>query len=38
MDMNYDISVSDRKTYIHVRVNEPVALQVLKACMHESAE
>jgi hypothetical protein len=31
MDMNCEISVSDRKTYIHVRVNEPVTLQVLKA-------
>ena len=38
MDMNYEISVSDRKTYMHVRVNEPVTLQVLKAFMHETAE
>lgn len=38
MDMNYDFSVSDRKTYMHVRVNEPVTLQVLKAFMHETAE
>ena len=36
--MNYDISVSDRNTYIHVRVNEPVTLQVLKGFMHETAE
>jgi len=36
--MNYDISVSDRKAYIHVRVNEPVTLQVLKGFMHETAE
>ena len=36
--MNYDISVSDRKSYIHVRVNEPVTLQVLKGFMHETAE
>ncbi len=36
--MDYDISVSDSKTYIHVRVNEPVTLQVLKGFMHETAE
>ena len=36
--MNYDISISDRKTYMHVRVNEPVTLQVLKGFMHETAE
>jgi hypothetical protein len=36
--MNYDISVSDRMTYIHVRVNEPVTLQVLKGFMHDTAE
>ena len=36
--MNYDIAVSDRKTYMHVRVNEPVTLQVLKGFMHETAE
>ena len=36
--MNYDISVSDRKAYIHVRVNEPVTLQLLKGFMRETAE
>ena len=36
--MNYDIAVSDRKTYIYVRVNEPVTLQVLNGFMHETAE
>jgi hypothetical protein len=36
--MNYDIAVSDRKTYMHVRVNEPVTLQVLKGFMHETVE
>jgi len=36
--MNYDISVSDRKTYMNVRVNEPVTLQVLKGFMNETAE
>lgn len=38
MVMNYDISVSDHKTYIHVRVNKPVTLQVLIGFMYETAE
>jgi hypothetical protein len=38
MGHEYDICVSDRKTYMHVRVNEPVTLQVLNGFMHETAE
>jgi hypothetical protein len=26
--MEYEISVSDRKTYLHIRVNEPAAAEL----------
>ena len=36
--MKYEISVSDRKTYLHIRVNEPVTAELLKSFIGEAAE
>ena len=36
--MNCDISVSDRKTYIHIRVNEAVTVELLEDFIREAAE
>ena len=36
--MKYEISFSDRKTYLHVRVNEPVTAVLLKSFIGETAE
>jgi len=36
--MKYEISVSDRKTYLHIRVNESVTAELLKSFIIETAE
>ncbi len=36
--MKYEISVSDRKTYLHIRVYEQVTAELLKGFIGETAE
>jgi hypothetical protein len=36
--MQYDISVSDRETYLNVRVNEPVTAELLEDFVCEAAK
>jgi hypothetical protein len=36
--MKYEISVSGRKTYLHIRVNEPVTEELLEEFIPEAAE
>jgi hypothetical protein len=36
--MKYDISISDDKKYLHIRVNEPVTVELLEDFIHETAE
>jgi hypothetical protein len=36
--MQYDISVSDRETYLNVRVNEPVTEELLEDFLSEAAK
>jgi hypothetical protein len=36
--MKYEISVSDRKTYVHIRVNEPVTVELLEGFIRGTVE
>lgn len=36
--MKYEISISDRKTFLHIRVNEPVTAQLFNVLITEAAK
>jgi len=36
--MKYNLSVSDRKTYVRIRINEPVTVELLEDFIRETAE
>lgn len=36
--MGYEISVSDHKTYLHIRVNKPVTFELLERFIRETAD